>query len=67
MAHPELKGEITEIPPEGSLLPDTYRFGSNDTRQDIIERMQAAQEKFLAKVWETRDRGHRGDRRRKRR
>ena len=24
MAHPELKGEITEIPPEGSLLPDTY-------------------------------------------
>ena len=55
MAHPELHGEITEIPPEGSLLPDTYRFGRNDTRQDIIERMQAAQAKFLAKVWETRD------------
>ena len=54
-AHPELKGEITEIPPEGSLLPDTYRFGSNDTRQDIIERMRTAQAKFLAKVWETRD------------
>jgi UPF0755 protein len=55
MAHPELHGEITEIPPEGSLLPDTYRFGRNDSRQDIIERMQAAQAKFLAKVWETRD------------
>jgi len=57
MAHPELHGEITEIPPEGSLLPDTYRFGRNDTRQDIIERMQAAQAKFVAKVWATRDEG----------
>jgi UPF0755 protein len=54
LAHPELKGEIAEIPPEGSLLPDTYKFGRNDTRQDIIERMQAAQKKFLDKVWATR-------------
>jgi UPF0755 protein len=57
MAQPELHGEITEIPPEGSLLPDTYRFGRDDTRQDIIDRMRAAQTKFLAKVWETRDEG----------
>jgi peptidoglycan lytic transglycosylase G len=55
MAHPELHGEITEIPPEGSLLPDTYKFGRNDTRQNIIERMHAAQTKFLAKVWPGRD------------
>jgi UPF0755 protein len=55
MAQPELHGEITEIPPEGSLLPDTYRFGRDDSRQDIIDRMRAAQAKFLAKVWETRD------------
>jgi len=57
MAHPELHGEITEIPPEGTLLPDTYKFGRDDTRQDIIERMQAAHAKFLAKVWQTRDEG----------
>ena len=55
MAQPELHGEIAAIPPEGSLLPDTYRFGRDDTRQEIIERMRAAQAKFLAKVWETRD------------
>ncbi len=55
MAQSELHGEITEIPPEGSLLPDTYRYGRNDTREEIIERMQAAHKKFLAKVWETRD------------
>ncbi len=55
LAHPQLKGKITEVPPEGTLLPDTYKFGSNDTRQDIIERMRAAQAKFLAKVWAKRD------------
>jgi UPF0755 protein len=55
LAHPELHGDINDVPPEGSLLPDTYKFGSHDKRQDIIERMQAAQAKFLAKVWESRD------------
>ena len=56
-ANPDLHGEIAEIPAEGTLLPDTYKFGRNDTRADIIERMQAAQAKFLAKVWEDRDEG----------
>ncbi|MGV1014861.1 MAG: endolytic transglycosylase MltG, partial [Methyloceanibacter sp.] len=54
LAHPELTGEIAEVPPEGSLLPDTYRFGSDDSRKNIIERMQHAQAKFLAKMWEER-------------
>jgi len=54
LAHPELHGEITEVPPEGSLLPDTYKFGRNDTRQNIIERMQATQTKFLATAWANR-------------
>lgn len=54
-ANPDLHGDITEIPPEGSLLPDTYKFGRDDTRQDIIDRMRAAQAKFLAKVWEERE------------
>jgi UPF0755 protein len=54
-ANPELNGTITDIPAEGTLLPDTYRFQIGDSRQDIIERMQVAQKKFLAKVWEERD------------
>ena len=54
-ANPELKGTLTEIPAEGTLLPDTYRFQIGDSRQDIVERMQVAQKKFLAKVWEERD------------
>jgi UPF0755 protein len=51
----ELTGEITEIPPEGSLMPDTYRFARNTSRSDIIARMRTAQEEFLKKVWPTRD------------
>jgi UPF0755 protein len=54
-ANPELQGTITNIPAEGTLLPDTYRFQIGDSRQEIIERMQVAQKKFLAKVWEARD------------
>jgi UPF0755 protein len=51
----ELDGPVPEIPAEGSLLPDTYSFGSKDTRKDIVQRMQVAQQKFLDKVWEERD------------
>lgn len=53
--NPELDGPVPEIPTEGSLLPDTYSFGTKDSKTDIVQRMQLAQEKFLAKVWEERD------------
>ncbi len=54
-ANPELDGVVTEVPPEGSLLPDTYSFGAKDSKVDILQRMRLAQQKFLAKVWEERD------------
>jgi len=54
-ANTDLQGNIADVPAEGTLLPDTYRFQIGDSRQDIIERMQAAQKKFLAKMWEERD------------
>jgi UPF0755 protein len=54
-ADPDLKGDILQVPAEGTLLPDTYRFQMGDTRQDIIERMEASQKKFSAKLWEERD------------
>jgi UPF0755 protein len=53
----ELTGEITEIPPEGSLMPDTYRFARKTERSDIIAQMRQAQEKFMEKVWPSRDPG----------
>ncbi|KZM50337.1 endolytic transglycosylase MltG [Labrenzia sp. OB1] len=53
-AHPVLSGEITEIPREGDLLPETYTFARGTTRQEVLEQMKAAQEKLLAEIWERR-------------
>ena len=50
----ELVGDVTEIPPEGSLLPDTYRFSKGMERRELIERMQAEMQRFLAAAWERR-------------
>ncbi len=49
-----LTGEITEIPPEGSLLPDTYAYSSNTDRNVILLRMKEAQQRYLAQMWPTR-------------
>jgi UPF0755 protein len=49
--HPMLQGEINEIPPEGSLLPDTYKFSGNTSRQEILERMRDAMGRFIAREW----------------
>ncbi|WP_424934236.1 endolytic transglycosylase MltG [Amaricoccus macauensis] len=50
-AREELTGEITQIPPEGSLAPAGYDFQKGDDRQELIERMQALQDEILAKAW----------------
>ena len=49
--HPELTGEITIRPEEGSLLPDTYVFQRGETRDSIIRRMQEAQKRLLDELW----------------
>ena len=35
-----LVGEITQIPKEGTLLPDTYHYSYGDTKQGMLERMK---------------------------
>lgn len=50
-----LKGEVTEMPPEGMLAPDSYEVRAGDTRQSVLERMQAAQQAILDKAWAGRD------------
>ncbi|HXW42232.1 MAG TPA: endolytic transglycosylase MltG, partial [Xanthobacteraceae bacterium] len=49
-----LAGDIKEIPREGSLLPDTYNFMRGDTRPQIIERMQQAQQRVVREIWDHR-------------
>jgi UPF0755 protein len=53
-AHPALIGTVTEIPPEGSLLPDTYVFQRGVERDVLIARMRDAQAKLLDDLWEKR-------------
>lgn len=50
-----LEGTVAEVPPEGSLAPDSYEFGNGDTRAAIIQRMRDSQDAILAEVWAERD------------
>jgi len=49
-----LAGQIKEIPREGTLLPETYKFTRGMTREQIIQRMSQAHKRVLAEVWEHR-------------
>ncbi|MEM8914444.1 MAG: endolytic transglycosylase MltG [Pseudomonadota bacterium] len=54
-ADDRLTGEISVIPPEGALLPETYNFTKQDSsRAEILARMEQAMERALAEVWEQR-------------
>jgi len=50
MAEDLLTGEIP-VPPEGSILPDTYAFERGQNRAELIEQMQGAMDLFLAEAW----------------
>jgi UPF0755 protein len=49
-----LTGNIKEIPREGSLLPDTYSFTRGFTREQVIQRMQQAEQRVLKDIWDRR-------------
>lgn len=50
MANDRLKGSI-EIPVEGSVLPDSYAFEKNESRADVLKRMQDAMTKTIDELW----------------
>jgi UPF0755 protein len=54
-ADSNLVGEITAMPPEGSLLPGSYDYLPGDTRQSVIDKMQAAMQAQLAEIWAARN------------
>ena len=49
-----LTGNIREIPREGTLLPDTYSFTRGVTREQMIQRMEQAQQRALKEIWDRR-------------
>jgi len=50
MAEELLTGEVA-VPPEGSILPDTYAFERGQSRKSLVEQMQAAMDRALAEEW----------------
>jgi peptidoglycan lytic transglycosylase G len=51
LAEDILVGEISSVPEEGSLLPETYKFTRGDTRDNIINRMRRDRDRVLTEVW----------------
>jgi UPF0755 protein len=49
-----LIGNIKDIPREGSLLPESYRFGRGTPREQVLQRMQRDQKRVLQEVWDRR-------------
>jgi len=50
-ADANLSGELETVPPEGSLLPETFIVERGAPRQAIVDRMQAEARKVLEKAW----------------
>jgi len=47
-------GSVHEMPREGTLLPETYKFPRGTTREQVIQRMQSAQKRLVTEIWEHR-------------
>src|SRR6201987_1366058 len=48
-------GSVREVPREGTLLPETYKFPRGTPREQVISRMQQAQKRVVAEIWERRN------------
>jgi len=49
-----LEGDVSEVPPEGSLAPNSYDVANGEDRSLIIDKMRKAQDALLAAAWENR-------------
>jgi len=47
-----LTGSLRELPREGTLLPETYRFTRGTTREQMIRRMQQDQRRVAQEIWD---------------
>lgn len=53
MATPLLTGDVA-VPPEGSILPDSYAYSRGEARSAVVGRMQKAMQTALANAWAAR-------------
>lgn len=46
-----LTGEITAVPAEGTILPETYKFSRGMSRQQLLDRMVQDQARVVRDLW----------------
>ncbi len=46
-----LEGNAGPVPPEGSILPETYHYARGDSRAELIARMRRDMEMVLGELW----------------
>ena len=46
-----LVGSLNAVPPEGTLMPDTFKFARGTSRETLIRSMQSEQKRIVAEVW----------------
>jgi UPF0755 protein len=56
MATPTLSGNVA-VPPEGSVLPDSYAYTRGEARSAVLARMQKAMQTALTNAWTQRKAG----------
>jgi UPF0755 protein len=55
---PVLEGDLPQdLPVEGTLMPDTYKFSRGTKRADILQQMLTAQKNLVDQIWARRDEG----------
>ncbi|MET4688258.1 UPF0755 protein [Sinorhizobium fredii] len=53
---PVLVGDLpADLPAEGTLKPDTYKFTRGTKRAEIVQQMVSAQKALVEQIWEKRD------------
>lgn len=52
-----LEGEVSDIPAEGTLAPDSYAVAPGDGVAPLLEKMEEAQSRILADAWANRAEG----------
>lgn len=53
--HPMLTGDVKEIPEEGALLPETYKFTRGTSREQLLARIRQHRNEVVQEIWDKRD------------
>lgn len=53
-ANEVLAGDIKDVPPEGSLLPETYKVARGSSRALLVNKMRREQDRMLDRIWSKR-------------